>query len=214
MLTLHVRCYSPSHRHDILCFACFPCSRTSSQLSVVFYCATPLDIEIQLLRPTFPCYFCRNCVFRDVIVFRKLEKPVKKCESDVPNQPKHCCFCRFGMFFVVRGVRETPKMTPSPRSPKIAFLGVLKWRVAHWIPKVFLMELIELFRSHGTINRTLPYNSWKSICFFVFNQHVNIWIISLEMNSENEEKSTSDLQISSSSNTSRPGSPFEMCPRS
>ena len=107
-----------------------------------------------------PCYFHRNCVFRDVIVFRKLEKTSekkKKREFDFPNQQKHCYFHRFGMFFVVRGVRETPKMTPSPRSPKIAFLGVLKWHVAHWIQKVFLRELIEFFWTHGTIKRTLPF---------------------------------------------------------
>ena len=47
-----------------------------------------------------------------------------------------------------------------------------------------------------------------------FNQKVNIWNISLYINSENEGKSKSYFQISSSGNESRPGAHFKMCSRS
>ena len=46
------------------------------------------------------------------------------------------------------------------------------------------------------------------------NQKVNIWNISIGINSEHEKKSKSDFQISTSSNESRPGTPFQVCSRS
>ena len=47
-----------------------------------------------------------------------------------------------------------------------------------------------------------------------FSQKVNIWNIYLDINSENDKKLKSDLQISTSSNESRPGIHSKMCSRS
>ena len=43
------------------------------------------------------------------------------------------------------------------------------------------------------------------------SQEVDIWNMSVDINSETEKKSKSDFQILTSSNESRPGTPFKMC---
>ena len=82
---------------------------------------------------------------------------------------------------------------------KLMVLGLRRVNIIWKLPRNysgFILELLEI--DSGSFS----------------NQKVNILNMFLYINSKHEEKSKSDFQISTSSNESRPGTPFKMCSRS